>query len=581
MKKISIGQIIGFILILFLGYQLFFAETTNIQTSTYLEVKEQVEANNVSSIVLSDGGTQIEALLKNENTILTSPNPNTEESKNFLYTSGIPMKTIKSSMSTISTIIDWVFSITLIILIFSMLGSFGKKGVGGGMFNSDMDLSLQDSKITFKDVAGSEENKEVFTDLEFYLKNPEKFKEYGVKPPKGVILWGPPGTGKTLLAKALAGEANVNFMSVSGSIFVDKFVGNGASRVRSLFAKAREVAPCILFIDEIDAVGCKRDGTFSNEERNQTLNELLAAMDGFKDDEGIIVIGATNRFDSLDPALTRSGRFDTKIYVGLPDLKSREEIFKVHSVGKPVDENLDYTALAKLTSGMSGADISNIMNKAGFIAAKEESKLITIEHVDRAISSIMVGDSKKDRSSISEATKKLTAYHEAGHAIMAKLYAKHNVPKITIIPTTHGAGGYTLHNPAENEDRTYLSKKEIYLRVAISLGGRVAEEIILGKDGITTGASSDIKYATNLLVSAIGEYGMGDTFGCLYVGDDRELKEKVLEEAKKVLDSIYNETLNYLTENRALLNSLALELLDKETVNEDMFDEIIAKIKEI
>lgn len=578
MKKISIGQIIGLIFVLFLGYQVFLTEGIDVKTSTYLEIKQEIEANNVANLVITNNGDKIEALLNDEKTILTSPNPNTEEANNFLYTCGIPVTVTKSSMNTISTIINWTFSLAMIVMIISLFGSFNKKGgIGGGMFNSDMDLSLQESNTKFSDVAGSEENKEIFTDLEFYLKNPEKFNEYGVKPPKGVILYGPPGTGKTLLAKALAGESNANFISVPGSIFVDKFVGNGASRVRSLFQKARESAPCILFIDEIDAVGGNRDNGYSNEERNQTLNELLSAMDGFKGDEGIIIVGATNRFDSLDPALTRSGRFDTKIYVGLPDLKARKEIFKVHSKGKPIDETIDFDKLSKLTSGMSGADISNIMNKAGFLAAKEDSKTISMDHIDRAISHIMVGDSKKDRTGISEETKKLTAYHEAGHAIIAKLYAKHNVPKVTIIPTTHGAGGYTLHNPKGEEDKSYLSKKEIYDRVAISLGGRIAEEIILGKDNITTGASSDIKYATNLLTAAIGQYGMGETYGCLYLAEDKDFKVDIMQEAKQVLDSIYETTLNFLNENINILHDLANALLDNETINEDDFDKIIEK----
>ena len=577
MKKISIGQIICFLLILFLGYNLFFSNGKEVETVTFLEIKEQIEKDNVESIVLADSGATIEAVIKDENKILVTPNPSTEESTNFLYNSGVELSIIRSSMATISTVIDWIFSISLIALVFSLFFSAKKGMPGGGMFTSDMDLTPQTSDIRFKDVAGSDENKEIFSDLEFYLKNPEKFKEYGVKPPKGVILWGPPGTGKTLLAKALAGESNVNFLSVSGSIFVDKFVGNGASRVRSLFSRAREMAPCILFIDEIDAVGGKRDGAMSNEERNQTLNELLAAMDGFKGDEGIIVVGATNRYDSLDPALTRSGRFDTKIYVGLPDLSARKEIFKVHSEGKPVADDIDFDKFARITSGMSGADISNIMNKAGFIAAKESSELITDYHIDNALSSILVGDAKKDRSSISDATNNITAYHEAGHAILAKMYAKHSVPKITIIPTTHGAGGYTLHSPADNEHAAYLSKKEIFSRVCIALGGRAAEDIIFGKDGITTGASSDIKYATSLLLSSISQYGMGDTFGCLYVAEEQELRSQIYAEAKATIEQLYTETKEFLLKNKTILDQLANLLIEKETVNEEEFDDLIEK----
>lgn len=539
---------------------------------SYPEFVDMLNNNMIESIVIEKDGNYFIATSTDGSTV-RADNPNTEQSKDVIYNSGVTLYYSKSAGDKISSFMNffWVGLIVFLgIGIFSAMKKGG--GVGKSMFDEGIDTENKKTNIRFDDVAGNEESKESMSELVYYLRNPDKYKKYGIKPPKGAMLFGPPGTGKTLLAKAVAGEANANFLAVTGSDFVDKFVGNGASRVRHLFSEARKLQPCIVFIDEIDAVGGKRGHGIGNEERHQTLNALLSEIDGFSSDEGIIVLGATNRLDSLDDALLRSGRFDTKIYIGLPDLNARKQIFKVHSKNKPLSDDVDFDKLAKMSTYFSGADIENVMNKAGFYAAKQDKEFIDMSDIDLAINHLIAGDAKKDRSGISDKDKELTAYHEAGHAIVAKLFAKVSVPKITIIPTTLGAGGYTL---VDSGEQSYKSKREILNQIAISLGGRAAEEIIYGSENVTTGASGDLKRVTELTVNMISNYGMSSNFGLLSLNNVESVNKNVLAEAKNIVDAVYNETLEFLKENRALLEALTELLLEVETVAEDDFDNLI------
>lgn len=542
-----------------------------IKNISFSQLQELLKNDEVAKLTIEEDNNFIDVTLTNGGS-LKADNPKTESSIDKLYEFEVSIERVESSRDMIGSFGIIILASVGIGLVLAVLTSV-KKGAGGkGLFNEGINTDVKKPNVKFTDVAGNEESKESMQELVYYLQNPDKYKKYGIKAPKGAMLYGPPGTGKTLLAKAVAGEANANFLAVTGSDFVDKFVGNGASRVRHLFSEARKLQPCIVFIDEIDAVGLKRNSGVSNDERNQTLNALLAEMDGFSDDECIIVIGATNRLDSLDDALLRSGRFDTKIYIGLPDLNARKEIFKVHSANKPVSKDIDFNSIAKMTTYFSGADIENVMNKAGFYAAKEEKEFIDSNDIDKAINHLIAGDAKKDRSGISKETKRLTAYHEAGHAIIAKLLAKVSVPRITIIPTTHGAGGYTLIDSGES---AYKSKQDILNEIAIALGGRAAEEIIFGADNVTTGASADIKRVTDLSIKMITTYGMSNEFGMLALNENSGANKEILHEAKKIVDSIYEKTLNCLRDNYEIFESLALKLLDKETILELEFDSII------
>lgn len=431
------------------------------------------------------------------------------------------------------------------------------------------------SNVRFSDVAGNEEAKENMMDIIQFLKDPEKFKKFGVKIPKGIILYGPPGTGKTLLAKALAGETGASFISTSGANFVEKYVGVGASRIRALFNGAREKAPAIIFIDEIDAVGGKR-GIEGTSEDFKTLNQLLVEMDGFKSDENIIVVAATNRLDILDDALLRAGRFDRHVMVDLPDLNARYEILKVHGKNKPLSKEVDLFQVAKQTVYMSGADLAGVMNEAAIYAIKENCNEINLKHIDKGINKIIAGDEKKDRSNITQLEKKITAYHEAGHALIAKMLNNESVPKVSIIPTTKGAAGYTIINP---EERMFQTKEELLNKISGLLGGRAAEEIIFGKDSVTGGASNDLQRATRMALTLITKYGMSDKLG-LVSFDDREItlqNEIILNETKEILDSIYKDTLNYILVNRKKLELVAKELLNSEVIQEKELEILLSK----
>lgn len=444
-------------------------------------------------------------------------------------------------------------------------------------------------KVTFEDVAGADEVKEELAEIVDYLKNPKKFNEIGAKIPKGVLLFGPPGTGKTLLARAVAGEAGVPFFSISGSDFVEMFVGVGASRVRDLFEQAKKNAPCIVFIDEIDAVGRQRGAGLGggHDEREQTLNQLLVEMDGFNPNEGIIIVAATNRPDILDPALLRPGRFDRQIVVDQPDVKGREEILKVHARGKPLEEDVNLEVLARRTPGFTGADLANLMNEAALLAARSGKNKIGMRELEDSIERVIAGPEKKSKV-ISEKEKRLVSYHEAGHALVGYLLPNTDpVHKVSIIPRGR-AGGYTLLLP--KEDRYYMTKSMLLDQVVMLLGGRVAEDVVLKE--ISTGAQNDLERATGIIRRMIMEYGMSEELGPLTLGHkqdtpflgrdiarDRNYSEEVAyaidREVRKMIDQAYSKAKALLTEHRDTLDKIAGVLMEKETIEAAEFAQLM------
>ncbi len=426
-----------------------------------------------------------------------------------------------------------------------------------------------EKKVTFNEVQGIDELKPDLFRLVDSLKHPAKYKRLGARPTKGLILYGPPGTGKTLIAKAISGEADVPFFSASGSDFVEKYVGVGASRIRDLFTKARKASPCIVFIDELDAIGGNR-GESNNSERDQTINALLTELDGFAASEGILTICATNRLDILDPALTRPGRFDLKIAVNLPDKQARYQILKLHSAGKKLAEEVKIDALAKKTNGFSGAELENLLNEAALIAATKDKEWITNEDIEDAFFKIIMNGHKKERIQ-NEEYAKLVAYHESGHTLATKLLTNDGVPTVTIIQSTSGAGGVTFRAP---EDVPLKSKKYLRNLIKVMYAGRAAEEILLdSSDEITTGASEDIKQATEIIKHYIAIYGMG-TQGMI---DLTQLTNQfnMIEEASGMANTLYKETLEFLLSNRSRLDRLAAALIDKETLDEQEIDDLI------
>ena len=476
----------------------------------------------------------------------------------------------------------------LLLIFFIMFFVSGMGNKNANFTRSRAKLMTDGAKKTkFSDVAGAVEEKEELMELVEFLKNPAKFIALGARIPKGVLLVGSPGTGKTLLARAVAGEAGVPFFSISGSDFVELYVGVGASRVRDLFEQAKKQSPCIIFIDEIDAVGRKRGAGMGggHDEREQTINQLLVEMDGFGVNEGIIMIAATNRPDILDPALLRPGRFDRQVVVDVPDVRGREEILKVHSRKKPLAEGVDLGRIAKVTSGYTGADLENLMNEAAIYAARRNKEKIDSKDIEDANIKVMMGAEKKSRR-ITDKEKRLTAYHEAGHAIVSKLIDKEErVHQVSIIPRGR-AGGYTMYTP--KEDVFYSSKNEMLNDIIKSLGGRAAEEIML--DDISTGASGDIKQATNTARAMITKYGMSDKLGLVSYDNNEEVflgrdyghsklySEKTAaeidDEVRNIIGELYEKTKELLSENKDTLERTAQALLEKETLNEQEFEEI-------
>ncbi|MCI7146899.1 MAG: ATP-dependent zinc metalloprotease FtsH [Candidatus Fimisoma sp.] len=512
-----------------------------------------------------------------------------------LYESGATFsgEIIKQTSPVVSILISWV----LPIIIFIALGQYMSKKMfdkaGGNnalMFGkSNAKVYVKSSEgIKFSDVAGEDEAKENLSEIVDYLHNPDKYKEVGAAMPKGVLLVGPPGTGKTMLAKAVAGEANVPFFSMSGSEFVEMFVGMGASKVRDLFKQAKEKAPCIVFIDEIDAIGKKRDGQLGgNDEREQTLNQLLTEMDGFEGNTGVIILAATNRPESLDPALTRPGRFDRRVPVELPDLKGREDILKVHAKKIKTDKDIDYSKIARMASGASGAELANIVNEAALRAVRDKRSFATQEDFEESIEVVIAGYQKKN-AILTDSEKRIVAFHEVGHALVAALQT-HSAPveKITIVPRTSGALGYTMQ--VEEGNHYLMSKEEIENKIATFTGGRAAEELTFGS--VTTGAANDIEQATRLARAMITRYGMSDDFGMVametlnnqYLGGDTtlacsaETQARIDRQVVELVRKQYDKALGILKDNREKLEELAGYLYEKETITGEEFMNILGE----
>lgn len=538
--------------------------------NSYLTFKSYIHENRVSKVYILNS-EKIKFTL-NDGSIHETDNPGSSDfkesllNKNINVLEGYPESNLeKYSMAALIACLIW------------MAASYLKSG----KFKSKRSLaidSLDASKVscpdfTFDSMAGNDEAKESVKDVVDFLKNPDKYTAYGARIPRGIILYGEPGTGKTLLAKAVAGEADVPFYAVSGSDFVQVYVGVGASRIRQLFKKARanKKEKSIIFIDEIDAIGKRRQGSGASgsDERDQTLNALLTEMSGFNGNSRIVVMAATNRLDTLDPALLRPGRFDRHIEVTLPDIAAREKIIKLHLKDKPCS-NINIKEWARKTSYFSGAKIESLINEAAITACKENSKTIEDAHIDRAFSIILAGYEKKNHSYIKEIDRKITAYHEMGHAIVSlKMLPEEKVSKITIIPSTKGAGGYTMSIP---EDRLYHSRSYLVKKMMSLLGGRAAEELIFGAEYITTGAHNDLKKCTSIAYNMVTRYGMGETLGLLNMDELAELnisQDKIIVECKKIVNQIYKETKEILEKSRDILESKSKLLLEKETLHEN------------
>ena len=600
---------ISFYIVLFiiiLAILTLYQSTDNPSHMIYSDLLNQIENKNVGSIVLEGNKATVE--------FVSNPRPEVKTNKYVIYVPSIESFTtlvtdslrvgkVKTFENKLPPQPPWWVAIlpTLgLIVIFVLFWVFFLQQSQGGGGNRVMSfgkskakLSTDDKKkVTFDDVAGADEEKGELQEIVEFLKSPKKFVELGARIPKGVLLVGPPGTGKTLLARAVSGEAGVPFFSISGSDFVEMFVGVGASRVRDLFEQAKKNAPSIVFIDEIDAVGRHRGAGLGggHDEREQTLNQLLVEMDGFGVNEGVIILAATNRPDILDPALLRPGRFDRRVVVGLPDIKGREQILRVHSRNKPMAEDVDLLDLAKTTPGFTGADLENLLNEAALLSARKDKKFIDMAEIKEATFKVVVGPEKKSRV-MNEQEKKLTAYHEAGHALAVKIASTTDkVDRISIIPAGM-AGGYTAYKP--EEDKNFHTRSQLLERIVVALGGRAAEQLVFGE--VSTGASNDLKSANGVARSMITRYGMSEKLGNMIFGGENdeifigrdlaqsrnyseETASEIDKEVKSIIESCYVRTIAMLEENIAKLHKVAEALLEKEKLEGKDFEELIANI---
>lgn len=551
-------------------------------TLAYTDLIKQVEAGNIEKIEMTVGSTSLKVKIKNEDEEKKAIVPNTQTFMELIQSKvqeGNEIELIQNKVNPLVSISQNLFSIlptlimiALIILLFQMQG-LGDKG-------KVYDAEEKNTKTKFDDVAGLDEEKHELVEIVDFLKKPEEFHKMGAKVPRGVLLCGKPGTGKTLIAKAIAGEANVPFISMSGSEFIEMFAGLGASRVRKLFEKARKMSPCIIFIDEIDAIGARRTSNSGAEsENNQTLNQLLVEMDGFESEENIIVLAATNRPEMLDKALLRPGRFDRQIMIAAPDQRGREEILKIHSKDKKFAEDVSLKTISEDTAGFTGAELANVLNEAAIIATIKKHKAITNQDLDDAVKKVTVGLEKHSRI-ISDKDKKLTAFHEAGHAIVSRyLETQNDIKEVSIIPRGV-AGGYTMYKT--NEDKYYISKTEMEEKMISLLGGRAAEKIAL--DDISTGASNDLEVATKIAKDMVTVYGMSENLGpvSLKTDDPNELLiygEKIEDvigaEVKILMDTAYNDAQKILLAHMDELNAVAQKLLEKEVISGKEFYEIV------
>jgi cell division protease FtsH len=582
MKKIKTKYIIAGILILAVLSAAFFlyrgthSEPEKISYNKFLQLTKE---GKIQKVYL-DNTDKLQGEYTDGEAFITD-NPRMEGLKESLLLQNIVVEEKDQSLQK-EQIFTSAFALALIgvVVYFSQKNASGQKMgvIGKSSFNA---VIPEKTNISFDDVAGNEEAKESLQELVDFIKNPEKYARLGARLPRGVVFYGSPGTGKTLMAKAVAGESNVPFISVSGSDFVQVYVGLGASRIRDLFKKARSFGKCVIFIDEIDALGKKRSGSLDsggNDERDQTLNALLSEMSGFEDNEGIVVIAATNRLDVLDEALLRPGRFDRHIEIQLPDIRSRLKILKLHAKNKPLDNGVDLEEVAQNTVYFSGAKLENLLNEAAILAARRCSDKIHAEDIVKAFYTVVAGSEKKDRSGISQEDRRVTAFHEAGHALVTRLIAPENrVTRITIIPSTKGAGGFSMNIPP---DRMYHRKRDMENSIKIALAGRAAEELAFGTENITTGAANDLEKATETLLNMFRRFGMNKRSGLLnydvlYNNGFQQVQDEILEECRKRMDELFNEVMNLLKENKKLLVALAESLLLKETLDEKDLDFIL------
>ncbi len=587
-KKLLISLISSLVVIIILSGVAIFLMTNNKEkddkTLAYTDLIKEISYGNIEKIEMTVGSTSVKVKVKNVKEEKKSVVPNTEafiELVQQKVAEGNEIELIqkpKSAITQISTailsLLPTIVMVALFVMIFKMQG-LGEKG-------QVYDDTERKTKIKFKDVAGLDEEKEELIEIVDFLKKPEKFNKMGAKIPKGVLLYGKPGTGKTLIAKAIAGEADVPFISMSGSEFIEMFAGLGASRVRKLFEKARKLAPCIVFIDEIDAIGARRTSNSGAEtENNQTLNQLLVEMDGFSSEETIIVLAATNRPEMLDKALLRPGRFDRQITIPVPDLKGRLDILKIHGEDKRISDDVNLESIAEDTAGFTGAELANILNEAAIIATINKHDEIENSDIEEAVKKVTVGLEKKTRV-YSEKDKKLTAYHEAGHAVVSRyLPTQTDVKEVSIIPRGV-AGGYTMYK--SDEDKYYISKTEMKEKLVALLGGRAAEKLVL--DDISTGASNDIEVATKIAREMVTKYGMSDNLGPIdFQGKEQNdmfvfgenIGDKIGAEVKALIDEAYNNAQKLLIEHRDKLDIIAQTLLAKEKINEQEFKDIFGE----
>ena len=582
-NKLWIGITILFVLVIMIAIlTVFLVQNSKKQednTIAYTDLIKEISYGNVEKVEMTTGSTTVKVKMKNVEEEKTAIVPDTEAFIELIQTrvaEGNEIELIQKSRSIflqipaiILNLLPTIIMIALFIMIFKLQG-LGEKG-------KVYEETERKTKVTFKDVAGLEEEKAEMIEIVDFLKKPEKYTKMGAKIPKGVLLYGKPGTGKTLIAKAIAGEANVPFISMSGSEFIEMFAGLGASRVRKLFEKARRLAPCIVFIDEIDAIGSRRTSNSGAEtENNQTLNQLLVEMDGFSSEETIIVLAATNRPEMLDKALLRPGRFDRQITIPTPDLKGRLEILKIHSQEKKLSSDVNLESIAEDTAGFTGAELANILNEAAILATKNNHDEIENEDIEEAVKKVTVGLEKKERV-ISDKDKKLTAYHEAGHAVVSRyLPTQSNVKEVSIIPRGV-AGGYTMYK--SDEDKYYISKTEMKEKLVALLGGRAAEKLVL--DDISTGASNDIEVATKIARDMVTKYGMSDSLGPIdFQGKEpyeiqmfgENIGDKIGLEVKALIDEAYEVAQKLLIAHRDKLDLIAQTLLKQEKVNEKEFE---------
>ena len=599
-QKMGLGFYLAVIVVVILAFVWIRGSWFSPAERTYQEFQEFVESGNVTGAVIQPNKEvptgSVTLSFSSGTSDLTWNVDNVTETRDYLVEQNIPvtMERVPEEDTFFSIVLPILVGMLIVAMLVMMMINRSLSGGGGGgnqrMMNfgrSRAKVSRDGHGINFKKVAGLEEEKEELAEIVDFLKNPGKYMKVGARIPKGVLLVGPPGTGKTLLAKAVAGEAGVPFFSISGSDFVEMFVGVGASRVRDLFEDAKRSSPCIVFIDEIDAVA-RRRGTGlggGHDDREQTLNQLLVEMDGFGANEGIIVMAATNRVDILDPAILRPGRFDRKVAVGRPDVKGREEILQVHAKDKPLSEDVDLKRIAQTTAGFTGADLENLMNEAAILAAKDGREYLTQKDIERSFVKVGIGAEKKSKV-ITEKDKRITAYHESGHAILFHLLPDVGpVHTVSIIPTGIGAAGYTM--PLPEQDEMFETRGRMLQEIQVDLGGRIAEELIF--DDITTGASQDIKMATETARNMVTKYGMSERVGMICYGDDdnqvfigrdlahaksygEEVASTIDEEVKRIIDSCYAKAKAILKENEEILHKSASLLLEKEKITGAEFE---------